>query len=489
MSLLNARSVSKSYGAARVLRDVTISIEPGEIVSLAGENGSGKSTFAKILAGLTPQTEGTIEFDGIELSGGSPQQSLAAGIGIVPQEVAGFPDLTVTENVLMSANHSLLSLRHRRRDRARLQEVLAYLGVEVDPDALFGSLPSGTAALVELARALVSEPKLLIIDETTAYLEAQAAARLLNLLREIRERDVSIIFISHRLAEVEALVDRTIVLRDGSLVGELARSESTPERIAQLMVGREIEVHERSVVDEAGRPRLTVEPVALAAGATPIELQIRPGEVVGVTGLVNSGCSELLDHVAGARSLGPTVAVDGTPVAGRGLRAALRAGIVMLPGDRQRQGLLREASVRDNMMLGAWSLASVVSRSREQPVVSGFIDEFAIRPGDPDQTVRLLSGGNQQKVMLARAMRREPRVLVLNEPTRGVDIGARADVYRVISRSLKEGISVLFFSTDMHEVIELSDRVLVMYDNQLAAELAGDQITEDNIARYMGGSR
>jgi ribose transport system ATP-binding protein len=235
--------------------------------------------------------------------------------------------------------------------------------------------------------------------------------------------------------------------------------------------------------------RLKVEGVSLTGTSEPVSLHVRPGEVVGLAGLVNSGCVALLDHIAGARTLpSGTVSVDGKPVSG-GLQGALASRIVMLPGDRQKEGLLRDASMKSNIMLGAWPLLSRVSPRQEARVAGRFIADFGIRPADPDKHLRLLSGGNQQKVMLARALRREPLVLLLNEPTRGVDIGARADVYGVVANSLRNGISVLFYSTDMHEVIELSDRVLVFYDNQLAAELTGDEITEDNISRHMGGGR
>lgn len=487
MHVLEARGITKSFGAAPVLRDVDITVQPGEIVALAGENGSGKSTFAKIVSGTVAASAGTIRLDGHLLPAGNPQQAARSGVGIVPQEITGVPELNVAENILLPLNHSLLSLR-RRHGQAVVRPLLDRLGVSADLDAPFRSLPTSTAVLVELARALITQPKLLIIDETTAYLERTAASVLLDVLRAIRDDGVAVMFISHRLPEVHELADRTIVLRDGSLVGEVPRAQSSPDRIARMMVGREIEVHKRGQTRTAAPPRLTVENVRLGPGAAPLSLQVRPGEVVGLTGLVNSGCAALLDHVAGARSLGSgTVRVDGTAITRTGPRGALAAGVVLLPGDRQKEGLLRDASMTSNIMLGTWPLASWASLRREGRMARRFVGDFGIRPDAPARPARLFSGGNQQKMMLARAIRRDPAVLLLNEPTRGVDVGARADVYRVIGESLRSGVSVLFYSTDMHEVIELSDRVLVLYDNQLAAELAGDQITEDNISRLMGG--
>ncbi len=489
MSVLVASGLTKSYGAAPVLNDVNITIDRGEIVALAGENGSGKSTFAKLLAGMTPATAGTIEVDGRPLPSGRPAQAAAAGIGIVPQEVTGMADLSVAENILLPLHHSLLSIQRRRRNKALIRPLLERLALSVDLDAPFRSLPASTAVLVELARALVTQPKLLIVDETTAYLERGAADRLLDLLRSVRDDGVSVIFISHRLREVHELADRTVVLRDGRLVGELSKQDSTPDRIAKMMVGREIEAHQRGQTQVGAAARLKVDGVSLTGTSEPVSLQVRPGEVVGLAGLVNSGCVTLLDHISGARTLpSGAVSVDGKPVSG-GLHGALASRIVMLPGDRQKEGLLRDASMKSNIMLGAWPLLSRVSPRQEARVAKRFIADFGIRPNDPEKHLRLLSGGNQQKVMLARALRRDPLVLLLNEPTRGVDIGARADVYGVVANSLRNGISVLFYSTDMHEVMELSDRVLVFYDNQLAAELTGDQITEDNISRHMGGGR
>jgi ABC-type sugar transport system ATPase subunit len=487
---LEARGITKSYGAAPVLRDVDITIAPGEIIALAGENGSGKSTFAKIVSGTVAPSAGTVTVNGLQLPPGNPQQAAKCGVSIVPQEISGIPELSVAENILLPLNHSLLSMRARPRGGAALRPLLDRLGVSVDLDAPFRSLPASKAILVELARALVTNPKLLIIDETTAYLERAAASVLLDVLRGIRDDGVSVMFISHRLPEVQELADRVIVLRDGSLVGELSRAESSPDRIARMMVGRDIEVHKRGQAQTTAAPRLAVDDIQLAPGNEPLSLQVRPGEVVGLTGLVNSGCAALLDHIAGARPLGSgTVRIDGTPVTKPGPRAALAAGIALLPGDRQKQGLLLDSSVSANIMLGAWPLLSWTKPGREATVTRQFIDDFGIRPAAPARPARMFSGGNQQKIMLARAIRRDPSVLLLNEPTRGVDIGARAEVYRVIADSLRKGISVLFYSTDMHEVIELSDRVLVLYDNQLAAELAGDQITEENISRAMGGSQ
>jgi ribose transport system ATP-binding protein len=485
---LEARGITKSYGAAPVLRNVDITIEPGEIVALAGENGSGKSTFAKIVSGTVAPSAGTVSLDGLLLPPGSPQQAAKSGVGIVPQEILGVPDMNVGENILLPLNHSLLTLRARPRGREVVQPLLDKFNVSVDLNAPFRSLPPSKAVLVELARALVTKPKLLIIDETTAYLERSAALVLLDVLRTIRDDGVAVMFISHRLPEVHALADRTIVLRDGVLVGELSKAESTPDRIARMMVGREIEAHKRGQTQTAGQPRLAVENVQLAPGAKPVSLQVRPGEVVGLAGLVNSGCAALLDHIAGAKPLGSgTVRVDGVAVSKPGTRAALAAGIVLLPGDRQKEGLLLDASMTANITLGAWPLLSWTGLRRETAIARRFVKDFGIRPDAPRRPARMFSGGNQQKIMMARAIRREPAALLLNEPTRGVDVGARADVYHVITDSLRNGVSVLFYSTDMHEVMELSDRVLVFYDNQLAAELTGDQITEDNISRYMGG--
>jgi ribose transport system ATP-binding protein len=490
LAVLEARGITKSYGAAPVLRDVDITIEPGEIVALAGENGSGKSTFAKIVSGTVAPSAGTITLDGVLLPAGRPQQAAKSGVGIVPQEISGVPNLNVAENILLPLNHSLLSVRVRPNGLAVVRPLLDRLGVSVDLDAPFRSLPASQAVLVELARALVTNPKLLIIDETTAYLERAAASVLLDVLRAIRDEGVAVMFISHRLGEVQELADRTIVLRDGSLVGELRREQSTPDRIAAMMVGREIEAHKRGQTQTSATPRIAVENVRLAPAAEPLSLQVRPGEVVGLTGLVNSGCAALLDHIAGARPLGSgTVRVDGTEISKPGIRAALAAGIVLLPGDRQKEGLLLDGSMTANIMLGASPLLSWSGLRREARTARRFISDFGIRPDAPARSARMFSGGNQQKIMLARAVRREPAVLLLNEPTRGVDVGARADVYRVIADALRSGVSVLFYSTDMHEVIELSDRVLVLYDNQLAAELTGDQITEDNISRYMGGGQ
>jgi ABC-type sugar transport system ATPase subunit len=489
VSLLVADNITKHYGNAAALSDVSVTLDRGEIVALAGENGSGKSTFAKVLAGLTPLTSGQIHMGGRPLASGRPKASAEHGISIVPQEVTGIPSLSVADNIILPTSNALLSVRRRRRDVERAHALLGNLGADIDPAVPFRTLEPADAAIVELARALIAQPKLLVVDETTAYLEKETADRMLGLLRSLRDEGLTVLFISHRLGEVCALADRTVVLRDGHLVGELAAADMDPDSIASMMVGRSIQRHQRAAVQASDRAGLEVDDVVLRTGAPPVSLRVAPGEVVGLAGLVNSGCVAMLERIAGERTGEGTVRVADRLVRPGSVRGALASGIAMLPGDRQKLGLLRESSVRANIMLGSRPLMSRTRLSEERAVSRDYVNSFGIRPPDIERPIKNLSGGNQQKALLARALRRDPGVLLLNEPTRGVDIGARADVYRVLYDALARGISILFYSTDMQEIMELADRVLVLYDNELITELSGSEITEDNISRGMGGHR
>jgi ABC-type sugar transport system ATPase subunit len=479
--LLRAEGIGKSFGPVRALADVSLRVSAGEVVALAGENGSGKSTLARIIAGVLTADAGTVEFGGRQVSAASPRRALAAGVGLVSQEPTLVPHLSIAENILL-AEFSAPGRLIRRSDLAdRAAAHLDEVGLRVDPRRAAGSLGAGDLELVELAKALASSPRLLILDEVTARLPDPG--RLFDVVRRCQERGVATILITHRLREIRQLAGRAAVLRDGRLVAELPRGELTDERIAAAMVGRELGeyFHKRQVVP--GGARLEARGLVTDRSAHPVSVTVRAGEIVGVAGLVGAGRSELLETVAGARrARGGAILVDGAPVRIRRPRQAQQAGIVLVPEDRFSQGLSRAHSVRDNLATPWLRALARSSRSRDQARAAAAVRDYRIRCPDVHAPAGSLSGGNAQKVVLARAFQLAPKVLLLDEPTRGVDIGARSDIYSFLGGLAAQGTAILLASSDLLELLGLADRIVVLAEGRIAGELNRDSATEEAIA-------
>ena len=483
---LAARGVTKTYGVVRALDAVDFDVAPGEIVGLAGENGSGKSTLAKILAGAVQADAGEIEIDGEGVRFATPRAALARGVALVAQEPTAVPAVTVAENVLLAQLPGVVAPFRRGTYVRRAREVLDVVGLHVDPRATFSALRPGDRELVEVAKALALNPRLLILDEATSRFGEADVKRLFALLRRLRERGTSTVLITHRLAEICELVDRAVVLRDGRRVGELPRAELREERIASMMVGRELDdfFHKRAVTP--GEEVLRVENLVVEDTTEPVTLSVRAGEVVALAGLVGSGRTELLETIYGARrARAGRVLVDGREVRRGSPRAALTHGIALVPEERHRQGLNLNSSVKDNVVLGSWG--AYADPARERRAGRDAVSRLRIRTPGLDASIRALSGGNQQKVVVARCLAREPRVLLLDEPTRGIDVGAKEEIFDLIGRMLEQGIAILMVSSDMLEVLGLADRVLVMHERRIVGELSRAEATEERIAYLSGG--
>ncbi len=488
--MLHAASIVKRYGAVTALAGVDLTVVPGEIVALAGENGSGKSTLAKILAGVVAPDSGTIELDGERCAFQRPRDAIDRGVAMVAQELTAVPELSVAENVLLTQ----LPRPHRRFSKARLADratdFLRRVGVDCDPLAPFSSLRSGDRELVEVAKALATGPRLLILDEATSRLGEDVVARLFALVRSLRDGGTSTILITHRLPEICELADRAVVLRDGELVGELDRDSLDEEALSRLMVGRELKefFHKRAVAARA--PVLEVEGLVAAGAPAGVSFAVRGGEIVGFAGLVGSGRSELLETIAGARRpTGGRVVVVGTPVLPGSPRAALAAGIALVPEDRHRQGLVLDASIRENVSLGGWRPVRAARRAPERKAAARAVERLHIKAPDAEAPVRSLSGGNQQKVVIGRCLERSPRVLLLDEPTRGIDVGAKEEIFRLVGDMLELGLAIVLVSSDLLEILGLCDRVLVMHERVVVAELPRAEATEERIAFLGGGGR
>jgi ABC-type sugar transport system ATPase subunit len=485
--VLEARRIAKAYGLVQALLDVDFAVGEGEIVALAGENGSGKSTLAKILAGAIPADGGEIVADGRPCAFAKPRDALDAGIALVTQEPTACPAMSVAENLLLTRLPKPFSPYQRRRYNELARPLLEAIDVRVDPGAPFESLRAGDRELVEVGKALATEPRFLILDESTSRLGEADVERLFGLLRRLRDRGTSTVLITHRLPEIVALANRAIVLRDGRNVGELSREELSEERLSAMMVGRELTdyYHKRELTP--GEPVLQVEELVADGAGRPASFTVHAGELVGLAGLVGAGRTELLETIFGVRrSHGGRVLVGGQEVRPGSPRDAIEKGIALVPEERHRQGLNLAGCVRENLAMGTWPLHAA-RRRRERILSHRALEQLRIRTAGIEAPIRSLSGGNQQKVVIARCLARAPRVFLLDEPTRGIDVGAKAEVFALMADLLAGGMAILMVSSDMLEILGLSDRILVMHEREIVADLARAEATEERIAYLSAG--
>jgi ABC-type sugar transport system ATPase subunit len=492
---LQATALDKRYGGVHALRGAHIAVYPGEVHALVGENGSGKSTLLKILSGQIKADSGTVLLGGDPAAFRNPNDALRRGIATVTQETTLAPDLSITENVFLG--HRMVRrgpLIDWRATRRRAREAVRRLGLDVDPSLPVRRLRPDQQQMVEIARALSIDARVLVLDEPTSSLTDDEVASLFALVRNLRDEGVAIIFVSHRLKEVFDLADRITVLRDGRTVGEAPAAELDRPALIQLMVGRALEEMEPPAVQERSGPSaLRLRGLTLPRAVSEIDLDVAPGEIVGLAGLIGAGRSELLETVFGLhRPSAGTVEVEGSPASFRSPRDAIRGRVAFVPADRKVQGLVHEMSVRENLVMAFTSRVARVRRPaarRELRVVRESFQGMRIRAGSPRAPVATLSGGNQQKIVLAKWLATSPRVLMLDEPTRGVDVGAKAEIYQLLFDAAESGVGVLVSSSENPELLTLCDRILVMFRGRIAAELSRDDATEARIAHFAGGHR
>ena len=486
--MLEARQTSKSYGIVRALIDVDVAIGEGEIVALAGENGSGKSTLAKILAGAAQPDSGAIAVDGELRRFLRPRDGLDAGIALVSQEPTACPALSVAENLLLTRLPRAFLPFRRGRFYELARPLLEAIEVDVDPAAPLASLKPGDRELVEFGKALATSPRYLILDESTSRLGEREVERLFRLLRRLREEGTSTLLITHRLPEIVELADRAVVLRDGRCVGELSHEQLSEERLVSLMVGRELsDYYHKRTPTLGGDPVLQVDRLLVGRAVEPVSFSVCPGETVGIAGLVGAGRTEFLETIFGVRrAKDGRVLVDGVELRPGSPRAAIEHGLALVPEERHRQGLNLAACVRENIAMGTWPLHAA-RRRRERTMSDTAVERLRIRTDGIEAPIRSLSGGNQQKVVIARCLARGPRVLLLDEPTRGIDVGAKSELFALIAELVGRGVAIVLVSSDMLELLGLCDRILVMYEQQLVAEVPRAEASEERIAHLSGG--
>jgi len=492
--LLQLDGIEKSFSGVRALKPIQLQLFPGEVLGLIGENGAGKSTLIKMLSGLYAPDNGVMTWRDQRVQFGSPHDALAAGIATIHQELACFGSLSVAENMLLAEKWPRFfwgGVDWRRLYR-QAQTQLAHFDLEIAPDCFFNSLSAAQKQEVAIARALSRQVGLLILDEPTASLSEPEVQRLFAHLQRLRAAGVAILYVSHRLDEIVALTDRVAVLRDGELVWLGRTRESDLQSLVRYMVGRPLEQvspHKRPGIP--GPPLLELSNVHRAGMFQDISFSVHSGEVVGLAGLVGAGRSELARAIFGLYAIdGGEMRLGGKRWTPAGPEVALAAGLVYVPEERKRQGLVLDHSVGESISIGFSDLLThwgLIPRNPEETRVQAAMRMFDVRATGPSQPVATLSGGNQQKALLARWLERNPQVIVLDEPTRGVDVGARAEIHAWIDRLASEGKGILMISSDLPEVLSMSDRVLVMYDGAISTELRGKDITQENVILAASG--
>ena len=485
---LQAIGIYKRFHGTLALRGVDFCVARGEIVGLVGENGAGKSTLAKIIGGIHRPDAGELRVDGAAVQIPSVQHARQLGIAVVHQELNLVAHLSVEDNILLGQEPyrvPVLRWTDRRGLRRRAAEMLECVGLEVDPATPLMDLSIAGQQRVEIAKALSVDARLLIMDEPTSSLAAEEAEGLLRILDGLRSQGISVVYISHKLDEVRAIADRVVVFRDGQKVCELPSAAAANARLVTAMVGRELSTMFPAREAVVGPEVLHVSELLAPGLRRPVSLTARAGEVLGIAGLVGAGRSELLRAIFGAtrRSRG-TVMVDGVATRRGDPLSAMRAGIAFVPEDRKTQGLVLPMEVDDNIALPSLGrLCRCLWRvpGAERALVEEYVDRLHIQPPSLSQRVQRLSGGNQQKVLLAKWLAIEPRVLLLDEPTRGIDVGAKHEVYGLIAQIAAEGVAVVLVSSEMEEIIGLCDRALVMNQGAVAGELHGERLTQEGV--------
>ena len=489
--LIDMTGVQKRFPGVLALDGIDFELRPGEVHVLFGENGAGKSTLINLISGTFPPDGGAYRYCGEPVHHLTPHAARAAGISPVFQEFSLAPDLTVEQNLFLGRELTRRGMLDKRRMRAEARRVLGELEFDLDPRARVGTLPRAQQQMTEIAKALLQDVRVLILDEPTASLSEHETDTLFEIVERLKAQGVGIIYVSHRMAEIKRIGDRVTVLRDGRMIGTVDAARVSEDQLVEMMTGRSFEALFPHIEVNPGRPLLQTRGLSTADGTvTDVTFEVRAGEVVGFAGLVGCGKSELARAIFGLNPVAAgEVVLDGAHVSAPAPGAMLRAGVCYFPSDRVAEGLALSRSVRENATFAALDLETFargpwLRLGTERNRVRDLIDRLKVAPAEPERRVEFLSGGNRQKVMLARGLTRDIRVYLFDEPTVGIDVGAKTEVYSVIKDLAESGAAVVVISSELPEVIHLSHRVHVMHRSYLVAELAGDEITESAVLSY-----
>jgi ABC-type sugar transport system ATPase subunit len=486
-AILRMQGIVKDFGATRALDGVDFEVRAGEVHALIGENGAGKSTLMNVLAGRFPDYQGRIALFGQEVRLANPRQALALGIGVIYQELSVLPNLTVAENILLGHEPPgrLPGTLDRRSLRAQAGQVVASLGFDLPITEPVGRLSHARQCLVEIAHALRKDVRVLVFDEPTAALGREDVERLFEVIRELRAKGLGIVYISHRLAELPEIADRVTVLRDGKVVGTRAIAECKVSDLSRMMLGRKLTEMFPARRNQPGEILLKVEGLTRPGVFEDISFELRAGEILGIAGLVGSGRTEIARAIYGADRARGRCLLEGRELPRRSPRHSKALGIGMIPEDRKRDGAIPGLSVTQNLEIGMLDRLArglgFLSPRRMRAAARGLIERMRVVPPDPDKEIQLLSGGNQQKVVVGRCLSLGPRVLIFDEPTQGVDVGTKAEMYRLMVDMAAEGRGIILISSEFIELVELADRILVVRDGRLVRELPGPGTDVDTL--------
>ena len=491
--LLKMTNVSKSFPGVRALADVNLDLYPGEVLALLGENGAGKSTLIKILGGVHAPDTGSIEIDGQKIQIDSPTSSQDAGVGIIFQEFNLIPALTARENIFLGQESSALSWIATSQERETARSLFERIGVQVDPSALCRDLTVAQQQVVEIAKALALKARIVVMDEPSAALTPREVEGLYGIVDELRRQGIGIIYISHRLDEIDRLADRIMVLRDGQHVGTQQADEMTRDEIIELMVGRSLDNEFPDETRPVGEVRLEVKGLSRGDAVQNVSFDVRSGEILGVAGLVGAGRTETVRLLFGAdRPDSGSVTLDGQELNIKSPRQAIAHGICLLTEDRKGQGLVLGQTVQENFGLPNmrdFVRAGFIRKTEETSAFGEYIHQLQIKVTGGHQVAETLSGGNQQKVVLAKWLQRNAEVIIFDEPTRGIDVGAKYEIYLLMNQLARRGKAIIMISSELPEVLGMSDRILVMHEGHVAGCLKNEGVSQEELMKLATGTR
>lgn len=488
------RGIDKTFGKAQVLKNACFTLEDGEIHALMGENGAGKSTLMKILTGVYTKDAGEVMVDKQLVNYSHPKEAEAAGIVFIHQELNVIPDLTVEENMFLGKEIAKHGVVDKKAMKQKSRIVLNQLGVDIDPTEVLGKLSVGKQQMVEIAKALMVDAKVLIMDEPTAALTLNETEKLFEVIRSLKKNGVSIVYISHRMEEIFELCDQITILRDGEYVGDKKIAETSMNEIVKMMIGREIGDRFPKIDKELGDTVLAVENLKKKDLIKDVSFSVHAGEILGVSGLMGAGRTEIMHAIFGnLKCDGGDIYLEGKKVNIKNPLQAKKLGIGFITEDRKTEGLMLPFSIRENIAIANLETLSnpfgVISSGKEKEMCEAEAKNFRVRSTGIEQVVGSLSGGNQQKVVFAKWVATKPKLLILDEPTRGVDIGAKKEIYMIMNELTKQGVAIIMVSSELPEIIGMSDRVLVIHEGEAAGILTKEQATEENIMTLATGGK
>ncbi|MFO1442424.1 sugar ABC transporter ATP-binding protein [Bacillus sp. Bva_UNVM-123] len=492
-AVIEMKGISKSFSNNKVLENVEFNILPGEVHALMGENGAGKSTLMKILTGIYERDAGTIVVKGQEVHFKNAKKAEDAGIAVIHQELNIIPNLTVAENMFLGKELSIspIGITKDKEMKQKTKEYLNRLGIDIDPSIEAGQLSVGQQQMIEIARAVAAKTEVLIMDEPTAALTDREIEALFKVIASLKTQGVGIVYISHRMEEIFQICDRISVLRDGEFIGVKAIKDTSFDEIVKMMVGRQLGERFPDRDNEIGEERFKVENLTSKDKFSDISFSVRQGEILGIAGLMGAGRSEIMEAIFGYRSLSNgKMWIDGDEVTIKSPYDAIKRGIGFITEDRKSKGLVLPLSVRENFSLTNLlkiSKNSMISMKKEQSFVNDMIQKLHVKTSSSELAVRSLSGGNQQKIVIGKWLGIEPKILILDEPTRGVDVGAKKEIYQIMNELTKQGVSIIMVSSELPEILGMSDRIAVIHEGRLTAILDKSEADQEKIMQAATG--